>query len=257
MIMGPARGTIKLSLFLLYRRSFLGRTFRHLNTVFLSLTTFYTVTYPFIIIFSCGTHFEALFGSFAQRAANCSHVPYINIYLDCMNLLLDLIVFVSPMPSIWKLQMQLSKKIAISGVFAVSALAVAAAAVSTGLYLWLAYPPSGSLDGFLGLPELDAVGTGAIPTRDFFAWSLLTRTRSSICSILLADLGDWHRPHRLMSACAMASGASATRSSQSLHEQAQQLQGVTAWQKLEQRQRNGGSFDGRFCAISGGSSVSW
>ncbi|KAI9672150.1 MAG: hypothetical protein M1831_001963 [Alyxoria varia] len=158
MIMGPSRGTIKLSLLLLYRRSFLGRAFLNSNTVFLALATFYTVTYPFFIIFSCGTHFESLFGSFLQRATNCSQVPYINIYLDCMNLLLDLIVFVSPLPSIWQLQMQLSKKVAISGVFAVSMVGLVAAAVSTGMYLWLAYPPSGSLEGFFGLPAQDVIG---------------------------------------------------------------------------------------------------
>ena len=52
---------------------------------------------------------------------SCVNLPAVYLSVSIINLLLDVMVIILPMPMLWKLQMPASKELVISGVFGIGA----------------------------------------------------------------------------------------------------------------------------------------
>lgn len=130
LLMIPANGLIKLSAIFLYRRLFVvnkGTTFDTITKVLIVICSLWTIAFWFATIFGCGTHFTNPWKPL-MFIMECNT----NMRLDGLmisDLITDAIVWLLPMPVVWRLKMQWSQKLYITGIFFLAAGSLVAAII--------------------------------------------------------------------------------------------------------------------------------
>ncbi|KAJ8058508.1 hypothetical protein OCU04_012694 [Sclerotinia nivalis] len=134
----PALGFTKVSLLFLYKRIFAVRAFRLICWVLIVLASLWATLFFFLIIFQCHpvsifwTKFEFQYGDSCFQT-----IPFYEstTYTD---FLLDILILALPIPMIWKLQLPLKQKIAVSFVFLLGTFVLFAGIVRLVLFFQLA-----------------------------------------------------------------------------------------------------------------------
>lgn len=62
---------------------------------------------------------------YAPEAGRCGDQRSLDLFIGVFNLLLDVCIVILPMPMLWRLQMSLGKKLALSGIFGMGIVYVA------------------------------------------------------------------------------------------------------------------------------------
>lgn len=142
-----AFGTAKLSVLFFYRRIFRGEIFNILSIGMIVVVVIWTLGFFFAILFRCGTQFWALWAPLKFLLANCySSTPMFQAF-SISDVITD--VFILAMPIYWtsRLQMTLSKKFAVCGVFLLGAVVVAAGAARLAIFIQQTNSPYQNADG--------------------------------------------------------------------------------------------------------------
>jgi hypothetical protein len=127
LISTPALALIKLSCVLFYRRIFGAGSGRIINTALYGLTVLIAIwgwSFFFVTLFGCGTHFDYYWTSQANQLKCPADLEAVNLSLAFSNFLLDTIIFIFPIPLVWKLQIPRGKKLLVLLVFALGGLSV-------------------------------------------------------------------------------------------------------------------------------------
>lgn len=114
-----ANTAAKLSILHLYIQIFCNRTFRHIALGVMALTCCYCAT-VFLETFLVCRPFAYNWDK-TIVGGKCGNQPTIYFSAGLMNLLLDIVILVLPMPMLWGLKMPLFKKIALTAVFGMGA----------------------------------------------------------------------------------------------------------------------------------------
>ena len=103
----------------LYIQIFRVRRFRRTVYIGMALVIAYWFSTIIRMFFLC----RPLAYTWNKTIANgsCVNLPAVYLSVSIINLLLDVMVIILPMPMLWKLQMPASKKLVISGVFGIGA----------------------------------------------------------------------------------------------------------------------------------------
>jgi hypothetical protein len=118
-------GCVKLSVVSFSRRVFLVHKtswFGYATTAVAVLIFAWMTAFFFALIFACGTHMDARWGTEQQAAAQCANPIDLEEAVVISSFLTDLIALILPLLMVWRLQMSLSKKFQISGIFLVGLL---------------------------------------------------------------------------------------------------------------------------------------
>ncbi|KAF2819252.1 hypothetical protein CC86DRAFT_460678 [Ophiobolus disseminans] len=133
-----AYGCIKMSIVAFYRRLFVVNkksVFAIVITVTQVVLVLWTLAFILLIIFPCGNHIWANWGSSGDQLALCPVVFTSEYGLTGSDLILDLYIFILPLPSVWKLQMSTRRKFMVSGILLLGAMAVAASIARLVVYV--------------------------------------------------------------------------------------------------------------------------
>jgi hypothetical protein len=113
----------KISICCLYLRLSPERTFRVIVYVVIGFVVAYSVSSILVIIFACNpiaaTWDPTLI---ALHTTKCINEPAAYLSQAGINIFADLLIFILPMRTIWRLQLPLRQKISVSSVFAVGLL---------------------------------------------------------------------------------------------------------------------------------------
>lgn len=115
-------GVIKLSVLFFYRRIFAIRAFYIINNAFIALTVAWTVAITFAGAFQCyPVHdFWNLFES--QYGDHCVDVASLYLAVAVSDLILDILIFLLPVPHLHSLKMPLRQKVAVCALFLLGAM---------------------------------------------------------------------------------------------------------------------------------------
>ena len=110
-------GAVKMSVICFYRRIFRGKLFDVASKALMGVVALWTVAFFFVVLFQCGTDFGALWSTLFDFVTHC--LPDV-VYLEgnsISDIITDVLILLLPAPMIWNLQLSLSKKFALCGVF--------------------------------------------------------------------------------------------------------------------------------------------
>lgn len=129
LVMIPAFAVIKVSILLLYRRIFIGRIFNYYTIAMCILIICWSLAFFLATAFQCGTKIEYWWTSTKTIQTYCFDTAELELAYGVSDVITDLMVLVTPIPIIWKLQMSSAQKVALSGVFLLGFLSTAAGVV--------------------------------------------------------------------------------------------------------------------------------
>ncbi|KAI1119161.1 hypothetical protein F5Y14DRAFT_460476 [Nemania sp. NC0429] len=124
-----AFGCIKASFLFFYRRIFVVDRNSSTNYLFaglIILVALSSVAFFFASLFQCGLNFSALWGSTADIVQNCVDTMHLVLSVCITGFILDLIIIITPIPLVWKLNLSLTKKISVIGVFLLGSVSIVA-----------------------------------------------------------------------------------------------------------------------------------
>ncbi|KAM3080932.1 hypothetical protein ACMFMG_004892 [Clarireedia jacksonii] len=139
LLMVAAYASVKLSIIFFYRRIFIVNhkaSIGIISTVIIIVVLCWFVTFELLFIFGCGTHVYANWGTIADTVAYChGNLDYeIEEAMAISDLILDLVIFVFPFHSIWKLQLNTQRKFGISSIFLIGLMAIVASVLRLAYY---------------------------------------------------------------------------------------------------------------------------
>lgn len=136
----------KLSIVFFYRRVFRGKTFSLVSIGLITLICIWGVAFFFATLFECMPISEAwksLYGTPEHSQYCYNYLPMFQA-TAVTNMIIDVLVLTVPIPLVWRLQMPIRQKIAVSGFFLLGALSVYRSTKLMFLLLTLALVSSGS-----------------------------------------------------------------------------------------------------------------
>ncbi|PYH72825.1 uncharacterized protein BO88DRAFT_170640 [Aspergillus vadensis CBS 113365] len=147
-----AVGFAKLSILYFYRSIFCSR--RTIRTAFHSVTmcmivlvSVWTVVFGIGLIFICGAHPVDAWGTLAVVTTECSlQVPIVEGYA-ISDFIMDVIIWLLPLPRIWMLNISVRQRMALGLIFLVGLLAIAASATRMAIYIAHLINPFAQSDG--------------------------------------------------------------------------------------------------------------
>ena len=111
--------TTKISMLLFYLKVFPQRYFRVCTWVLIGLNVVYALVYDFLLTFQCHP-IPGVWRSWdGEYEARCISINLIGWTAAAINILLDLLVIILPLPELLRLSMSLKKKVQIVSMFAV------------------------------------------------------------------------------------------------------------------------------------------
>ncbi|PYI04564.1 hypothetical protein BO78DRAFT_471214 [Aspergillus sclerotiicarbonarius CBS 121057] len=110
-VLGPA--SVKLSLLFLYRRVFERSKFLRLVYGMMGLIVIFGIVMTFMAIFNCTP-----ISAFWTKRGTCFDFALFALGYAVVNIITDLAIWLMPIPIIWKIQMPMHQKIALSLIFA-------------------------------------------------------------------------------------------------------------------------------------------
>ncbi|RAH82874.1 hypothetical protein BO86DRAFT_447469 [Aspergillus japonicus CBS 114.51] len=135
-----AFGFTKLSILCFYRSIFCSRlttrTVFHTVTMFMiALVTVWTLVFGVCAIFLCGSRPEHAWATVAVIAEKCSlQLPLLEGYA-ISDFIMDIIIWLLPLPRIWSLNMSVRRRLLLGLIFLVGLLAIAASATRMIIYI--------------------------------------------------------------------------------------------------------------------------
>ncbi|KUI59730.1 hypothetical protein VP1G_06966 [Cytospora mali] len=128
---------IKLSVLFFYRRIFTVRAFRILNNCFIGLTIAWGVAFTFTVAFQCYP-VSTFWNKFeSEYAGHCVVVQKLYLAVALSDMLLDIIIFVLPIPHLYSLQMPLRRKLAVGAIFFLGSIVVACGITRVIIFEWV------------------------------------------------------------------------------------------------------------------------
>jgi len=123
-----AYGFIKLSIVFFYKRLFgVDRSiFKLLTWIMTGFVVAWTVCFLFMFIFGCGTHVSAFWGSRLDLITYCGKGLQYEEGLYISEFVINFLLLVMPLPTIWRLHMPLSRKLGVTGILLLAFMAVIA-----------------------------------------------------------------------------------------------------------------------------------
>ncbi|KAI0398550.1 hypothetical protein F5Y17DRAFT_8707 [Xylariaceae sp. FL0594] len=122
-----ALGALKSSVLTFYRRIFIGNGFRNASLVALVFVILWTVAFFFATVLECdGENLNFIWKSVKTFIGKCQKYKTIQLAHCATDVATDLIVLSLPLPSIWRLNMTVDRKIILSLIFLVGFISVAA-----------------------------------------------------------------------------------------------------------------------------------
>lgn len=118
-------GFVKLSFIYFFRRIFVhGKKSRFaiITIVAIVVTVLWTLAFFFWFLFSCGSHFDARWTTIATLHDSCSTDVASDFSLAITDMLMDAIILAMPVPLVLRLNMKLSKKLAVLAIFGLGTL---------------------------------------------------------------------------------------------------------------------------------------
>ncbi|OJJ77060.1 hypothetical protein ASPBRDRAFT_224665 [Aspergillus brasiliensis CBS 101740] len=147
-----AFGFTKLSILYFYRSIFCSRrtirtAFHYVTMFMIALVSVWTIVFGFGTIFLCGAHPENAWGTIAVVTTECSlQVPLVEAYA-ISDFIMDVIIWLLPLPRIWLLNISVRQRMALGLVFLVGLLAIAASATRMAIYIAHLINPFAQSDG--------------------------------------------------------------------------------------------------------------
>ncbi|KAH8773856.1 hypothetical protein F5883DRAFT_413135 [Diaporthe sp. PMI_573] len=141
LLMTAAYGFIKLSIIFFYRRVFIVQKSDWINVachVFTGVVVAWTLAYIFAVAFSCGTHWSAHWTSYAAMFEHCNGgypIQHIVESLLITDLILDVLIVALPIPRIWSMHLSPLRKLAVTGILLLGAVATGAAAARLAIFI--------------------------------------------------------------------------------------------------------------------------
>lgn len=117
--------SLKMSLIFFFRRIFgpgLGKTFKWFTMALITLSFVWGVSYFFTWVFYCPGHTNAYWTTLADEKKYCVNTTKVHQSFSITDVIVDVIIFMLPVPLVLKLQMPMTKKVAVLAVFGVGAL---------------------------------------------------------------------------------------------------------------------------------------
>ncbi|KAF2678697.1 hypothetical protein K458DRAFT_408747 [Lentithecium fluviatile CBS 122367] len=121
-----AVGSVRCSFLFLYLRIFSVNKARKLIMVSIYIVAAWAVSFFFAELFQCGTHFTSNWGSNKVFAAHCPDTLWILFVNFLTSAILDVYILLLPMPFVWKLKLNTTKKIGVTSIFLVGSATVVA-----------------------------------------------------------------------------------------------------------------------------------
>jgi len=135
-------GLTKLSILFFYRRIFCTEKTNILNysTIFMiAITILWSIAFFFANLLECGTTFSADWDDNDEQAiSSCVNEWELSQGQFYSDFIIDVILFVMPLPTIWKLNMPLQRRIGVLLILAVGALTVVASTIKVAIITGLA-----------------------------------------------------------------------------------------------------------------------
>ncbi|TGJ75314.1 hypothetical protein E0Z10_g11015 [Xylaria hypoxylon] len=124
-----AFGCIKASFLFFYRRIFVvdrNSATNYLLTGLIILVALSSAGFFFASLFQCRLNFSALWGTTTGIVENCVDTMHLVLSVCITGFILDLIIITTPIPLVWQLNLSLTKKISIVGVFLLGSVSIVA-----------------------------------------------------------------------------------------------------------------------------------
>ncbi|KAI1392945.1 uncharacterized protein F4822DRAFT_441687 [Hypoxylon trugodes] len=128
---------VKLSALLFYRRIFSVGVYRTVNNVFIGLTIAWGIAFTFAVAFQCtpvSTLWDRLEPEFGTA---CIGGPSFYLSLAISDLILDISIFIVPIPHIQQLRMPRRQKVAVIGVFLLGSVVIAIGITRAIIFGWV------------------------------------------------------------------------------------------------------------------------
>ncbi|RAL11811.1 uncharacterized protein BO97DRAFT_346220 [Aspergillus homomorphus CBS 101889] len=133
-----ALGLIKLAITFFYRRMFLVHKHTRMDFVFhvlIGTLVAWTLAFFLLFLFGCKEKIYLHWAPLDEVKSQCGNALAAEAALVISDLITDLMIFLLPLPIIWRLQMRTGQKLALTGVFCVGFMAVIASVVRLAIYL--------------------------------------------------------------------------------------------------------------------------
>lgn len=115
--MALAFGVIKMSVLLLYRRLFVGRSFNQYSLVMCGVTLLWSLGFFFAFAFECGTDLAHYWTSAQTIEQYCVDTDALYVGFVISDVLTDVLILAIPIPIVWKLQMSFANKAGLTCIF--------------------------------------------------------------------------------------------------------------------------------------------
>lgn len=112
-----AFGVIKMSVLLLYRRLFVGRSFNHYSLVMCGVIALWSLGFLFAFAFECGTNLANYWTSVHTIEQYCVNTDALYVGFVVSDILTDIMILAIPIPIVWKLQMSVVNKVGLTCIF--------------------------------------------------------------------------------------------------------------------------------------------
>lgn len=106
----------KLSILLLYKKTFVHQTFERVLYVIITLTAIYGIV--FLAIFASHCHPVSHFWH-PESPGSCRNISNEELVSTSLSLVFDLVIIFLPMPLLWRLRITVYKRIALTMIFSI------------------------------------------------------------------------------------------------------------------------------------------
>ncbi|MCJ1312463.1 hypothetical protein MMC25_006137 [Agyrium rufum] len=131
-------GLVKLSVLFFYRRIFChnnsAKGFNRITWGVIAIIVLWTIAFFFAFLFDCGTHVDAQWTMLGNLIQYCDSLNSETAFA-VSDMICDFIILVLPLPKIWSLQMPTSRRLAVTAVFLVGAVTLAASIVKMAIFI--------------------------------------------------------------------------------------------------------------------------
>ena len=119
LVMSLTFGFIKLSVLLLYRRLFVivGSLFKFYSLAMCGVIALWCLSFFFAFAFQCGTDITNWWTSVATVEAYCDNTSAIIVAFGISDVVTDIMILITPLPIVWRLQMSTANKVGLMAVF--------------------------------------------------------------------------------------------------------------------------------------------
>ncbi|RYP55422.1 hypothetical protein DL769_010185 [Monosporascus sp. CRB-8-3] len=130
-------GIIKLSVLLFYRRIFTIGAFRLVNNAFIGVTIAWGIAYTFATALQC-TPVSTIWNEFElDYGTSCVRVQALYFSIAVSDLILDVLIYLLPIPHLCQLHLPMREKLAVVGIFLLGSIVIAIGITRAIIFQWV------------------------------------------------------------------------------------------------------------------------